>query len=284
MRKVLVAWFSQRGTTSAVAERISAGLMAAGCEVARLEIGKGVTPDLAQFDAIGIGSPAYVYRPPFAVTDFVRTLPDLAGKPTFAFVLHGTWQGAAGNRIRRMLAAKNGRDIGYFHCFGADYFVGYLKRGYLFSPDSPTAEELEAAHRFGLSLPGRASQHAPEVEPFDPPTGFWYAFERMLGSHLLARLVLGVTIHADGSCDSCGVCVAACPTHNIELREGKRPKWGRNCLLCVSCELKCPRDAVHSPYDWAVFKPLMSYNVRQALRGPFEVAKVSHSAGASKRI
>lgn len=284
MRKILIAWFSQAGATTEVAGRICTGLTAAGCEVAKLEIGKGAIPDVAQFDAIGIGSPTYLYRPPFAVSDFVRSLPDLAGKPAFVFLLHGTWQGASGNRIRRLLAAKNGRDIGYFHCMGADYFVGYLKRGYLFSPDSPTEQELDAAYQFGLSLPLRASQSPPKVEPFDPPTGFWYAIERMLGNRLLTRLVYSVSIHADSNCNNCGVCVAACPTHNIALREGRRPSWGRNCLLCVTCELRCPRGAVHSPYDWPAFGPLMSYNVRHALRGPFQVAKVSHSAGVIKRI
>lgn len=284
MRKVLIAWFSQGGTTSMVAERISTGLEEAGCDVVKLKIESPVSPDVSQFDAIGIGCPAYLYRPPFLVMDFIRSLPDLAGKPTFVFLLHGTWQGAAGNRLRRALAMKHGKDIGYFHCMGADTFVGYMKQGYLFSPDSPTKEELEAAHAFGRSLPERASQSPSSVDPFDPPTGFVYAIERALGNRLIAKLVFGVSIHADENCSRCGICVAACPTHNIILREEGRPSWGRNCLLCVTCELKCPRNAVHSPFDWPVFVLFIKHNVRHALRGPFQVARVSHSAGKTKRI
>lgn len=284
MRKVLISWFSQGGTTSMVAGRIRTGLVEAGCEVTEFRIGDPAIPDISQFDAIGIGSPAYMYRPPFSVTDFLHNLPDLDGKPTFVFLLHGTWQGAAGNRIRRSLNSKHGKDIGYFNCMGADYFVGYLRQGYLFSPDSPREQELDAAQQFGRSLPARASQVRPNVEPYDPPTGLVYAIERALGNRLLTRLMYSVLIHADINCNSCGICVTVCPTHNITLPEGGRPTWGRNCLLCMTCELKCPRNAVHSPFDWPVFSPLMKHNVQHALRGPFQAAKVSHSAGVTKRI
>ena len=284
MRKVLIAWFSQGGTTSLVAEKIGAGLLEAGCEVSKFRIGDPIIPDISKFDAIGIGSPTYMYRPPFSVTDFIRNLPDLAGKQTFVFLLHGTWQGAAGNRIRKLLISKHGKDIGYFKCTGADYFVGYLKLGYLFSPDSPTEQELDAARQFGRSLPANADRVHPATEPFDPPTGFVYAIERALGNRLFIRLIYSVLIHSDVNCNRCGLCVGACPMHNIILPEGERPSWRRNCLLCMTCELKCPRNAIHSPFDWPIFSPLMKYNVQDALHGPFEAVKVSHSAGITKRI
>jgi ferredoxin/flavodoxin len=284
MKKVLMAWFSQGGSTSAVAQRISGGLKAAGCEVVGLEIGKDRVPDLAQFDTVGIGSPTYVFRPPFVVTDFVRSLPDLAGKSTFVFLLHGTQQGAAGNRLRRLLKAKNGRDVGYFNASGPDYFIGYLKRGYLFSPDSPTKQDLEVAEQFGRELPFRAGQGQAALEPFDPPTGFMYALERALCNRSFTKLVYAASIHADKNCDSCGVCVAACPTHNIRLETGKMPSWGRDCLLCATCQLKCPQDAVHTPYDWSVFAPLLDYNVRDAVRAQIPFELTTHSHGVTRRI
>lgn len=283
MQNVLIASFSQKGTTSAVSERIAAGLRKAGCEVSSLRIGRDKTPDLSRFDTVGVGTPAYVFRPPYVVTDFLRSLPDLTHKSFFAFVLHGTVQGACGNRVRSFLARKNAIEIGYFDCYGADYFIGYLKRGYLFSPDAPAPEDLEAAERFGADLPRRARDGANVPEPLDPATPFWFGVERMLTARLFTRLVYGTAIHADKRCDNCGVCIAACPTHNIVQREGRTPRWGRNCLLCATCELRCPRDAVHTPYDWRAFAPLLTYNVRRGVREKIPFAMVTHAGGVTRR-
>ncbi|MBA7553432.1 hypothetical protein ES705_46023 [subsurface metagenome] len=91
MSKALLAYFSQTGTTRHVSERIAAGLRSAGWSVDTAEITPKSPPPLGEYDVLGIGTPTYVYRPPFIVKDFVREL---------------------------------------------------LKRGYLFSHESPTEVEL----------------------------------------------------------------------------------------------------------------------------------------------
>ncbi len=282
MKNVLIAFFSQTGTTSAVAERIATGLRKAGCSVTLFKIGRTKPPDLAPFDTIGIGSPTYVFRPPFVVTDFLRSLPTLAGKRSFVFVLHGTDRGACGNRIRKLLAGKSATDLGYFHCRGADINYGYLKLGHLFSPDSPTAKELEAAERFGTELPRRALGTTP-TEPLDPMTHFLFAVERILNSRFLMKLAWSRTFHADGRCNHCGICIDSCPTGNIKRREGSSPQWGKECLLCVTCELRCPQDAIHSVFDGWLATALMTYNIRKGVRDRIPFALVTHSGGTTTR-
>ena len=39
------------------------------------------------------------------------------------------------------------------------------------------------------------------------------------------------------------------------------PQWGRNCLFCLYCEMKCPKDAIKSPVDWLIMAPFMNYNI-----------------------
>jgi len=284
MQNVLLAWFSVNGTTTAIAERITAGLKKAGCTVTPVRIGKEKPPDLAAFDTVGIGTPTYIFRPPFVVTDFLRALPDLTGKESFVFVLHGTDRGACANRVRKALARKRAKDLGFFHSFGPDVFNGYLRRGVLFSPDTPTAGELDAAERFGASLAERGPAGARVPEPMDGPTHLMFVIERLSSSRALTRLLWSHAFRADKRCDGCGVCIAACPMRNITAQPDARPRWGSDCLMCMTCELRCPKDAIHSPFDWPLFAPFMKYNIRKGHRDGLSSARVTHAGGVTQRL
>lgn len=137
MPKSLIVYFSQGGTTARVAESIAAGLRAAEWDADLRNMVDGPPPAADGYDLIGIGSPVYMYRPPFNVVDYVNGLPDMSGLPSFVFLVHGTYRSDAGTTIRRALARKGAREVGYYHCHGADYFLGYLKRGVLFFARSP---------------------------------------------------------------------------------------------------------------------------------------------------
>jgi flavodoxin len=152
MPKSLIVYFSQSGTTVQTANSIATGLRAEEWPADLCNIKDEQPPQIDDYDLIGIGFPVYIFRPPFNVTDYVKSLPDLSGLASFVFVLHGTYRGDAGTTIRRMLARKGAREVGYFHCRGADYFLDYLKHGYLFSPEHPTADELaKPGHSGGQS-------------------------------------------------------------------------------------------------------------------------------------
>lgn len=112
MKKALIVYFSQGKTNM----RISAGLREAGHQIDQWNLKDGQPPDPRKYDLFGIGSPTYYFRPPFNVTDYVNSLPELAGLPAFVFVLGGTHWGNTGNKIRRALILKGAREVGYFHC------------------------------------------------------------------------------------------------------------------------------------------------------------------------
>ena len=98
--------------------------------------------------------------------EYVNSLPHLGGLPVFVFLLHGTHPGDAGNHVRKALLHKGAREAGYFRTFGADFYFEYLKRGCLFSPDSPTTAELAAAGEFGRTLAARMAAGQFVSEPF----------------------------------------------------------------------------------------------------------------------
>jgi flavodoxin/formate hydrogenlyase subunit 6/NADH:ubiquinone oxidoreductase subunit I len=286
MSKSLIVYFSQGGTTARTTQSIAAGLRTAGYQVDLCHLKDEQPPTLDGYDLLGIGMPVYAFRPPFVLTDYVQSLPDLTGLPAFTFVLYGTLRGDAGTAMRRLLARKGAREVGYFTCRGDDYFLGYLKQGYLFSPDHPTAEELAQAETFGQEVAARAAGQAYVPPEEDRPPAAIYRLERFAVSRLLAEQVYSRLFRVDkDKCTACGLCVQECPTGNITEDTEGRPVWGRNCLSCLYCEMNCPEEAISSPLSWPLFVPFYKYNVSRASRNPsLDYVRVKHSQGRVQRL
>jgi flavodoxin/ferredoxin len=286
MAKSLIAYFSQGGTTAKVAESIATGLRREGYQVDLHNIKEKPQPDISGYDLLGIGSPVYFFCPPFIVTDYLKSLPALGGLPAFTFVLHGTYRFDTGKSIRRILASKGAQEAGYFHCHGADFFLGYIKQGYLFSPDHPTPEELARAEDFGSQVAGHVAGKPFSLVEEDRPPTLVYRLQRLSLNRLFAEQIYSRFIKVDKEkCDSCGLCMKMCPRANISEDKDGYPVWGRNCILCLTCEMKCPKDAISTPISWPLIRPVMKYNVRHASQDPsIDHVRVTHSKGRTRRI
>jgi flavodoxin/NAD-dependent dihydropyrimidine dehydrogenase PreA subunit len=281
MSRCLIVFFSQGGTTNRVAESIARGLRAGNHEVDLHNLKNGPPPDAGAYDILGIGTPAYYFRPPFIVSDYLDSLPALAGKPVFVFVLHGSLCGDAGNVVRRALESKGGKEVGYSRYKGADYFLGYLKRGYLLSPNHPKPEELAQADQFGKDVAARCEGRAYAKPPYDAPPAVIYRLERFLINRLFVRQLYSRLIRLNRKkCTACGMCARLCPNRNISEDQDGFPRVGRDCLLCFSCEMKCPQGAFGSPVTWFMFWPFMVYNLAEASRdASVEHVRVVHARG-----
>ena len=286
MPRSLVVYFSQGGTTGQIAKAIASGLRSTGYEVDMYNIKEGLPPKVEGYSLLGIGLPAYWYRPPFNVMDYLYSLPRLNGLPAFVFALYGTDLGDTGTTVRRLLAGKGAKEVGYFHCLGVDYFLGYLKVGYLFSPGHPTEAELARSKQFGQAITEHVAgkEYAKPVE--DQRPAVMYRLERFLVNRWICNHIYSRFFRADvKKCTRCGLCIKVCPVGNINEDKEKYPAWGRNCMACFTCELKCPKDAVRSPIDWPIFRPFLLYNVRRASRDPLlDHVRVVHINGRTKVI
>jgi flavodoxin/ferredoxin len=286
MKKALIAYFSQGGTTLKIAKEISKNLQTKEYETDFYDVTNGTPPDINKYDLIGIGTPVYILRPPFNLMDYIKSLPWLNGKPVFVFLLYGTLPGTAGNILRRALEQKGGKEVGYEKFKGADYFVGYIKRGFLFSPDNPITNELDRANIFASEIVDHISDknyHKPGIDPF--PTVI-HTFERMVTIRFFTRHLLSRFFKADpNKCSECKLCEKICPKNNISFDGNGLPQWGRDCMLCFYCGLKCPEDAISTPADWLIFAPLIQFNIYHAKKyTSCEYAKVNHHKGKTKRI
>ncbi|UCG54909.1 MAG: EFR1 family ferrodoxin [Dehalococcoidia bacterium] len=284
--KGLIVYFSQSGTTAKVAESIATGIRRQGYQVDVHSIQEKQQSNLSGYDLVGIGSPVYYYGPPFIVTDYLNNLPDLGNLPVFTFVLHGTYPFDTGKLIQQILTRKGAQAVDYFHCFGADFYLGYLKEGYLFSPDHPTPAELSSAEDFGGQIVERVAGNNYSLTEECQPPKLVYRLERFLQNRWLSEQIWSRFFWVDKKdCSLCGLCMKICPCSNISGGKDGYPVWGRHCLMCLMCQLKCPEDAVTTPISWPLVRPFAIYNVRRASQDPsIDHVRVVHSKGNTRRV
>jgi flavodoxin/Pyruvate/2-oxoacid:ferredoxin oxidoreductase delta subunit len=286
MPRCLIAYFSQGGTTAKIAEAIATGLRKTGWDVDLARIDGKSPVDISRYDMLGIGSPAYYFRLPFLVSDYLRALPRLDGRPAFSFILHGTYAGDAGCDARRALEGKGARWAGSFRARGADRFLGYLKLGYLFSPGHPNYEEIVRAEIFGREIAGQAVGGAVEPAERDRTTPALYRIEQFLTNRRLVRGLYSRLFRVDAKrCTACDICMKLCPVGNLVPGEGGRPVWGRDCLLCLTCEEKCPKEAIASPVTSFLFRSFLRRNIRRAAADPeVDLERVRHRRGRTESV
>ncbi len=286
MSRCLLVYFSQGGSTARISESVAKGLCAEGHTVDLHNLKDGPAPNPGTYDVLGVGTPTYYFRPPFPITEHLTNLPDLAGKPFFVFAVSSVNIGDTGNIVRRVLEQKGGKETGYARYIGANYFIGYLKQGYLFSPSHPKPDAFTQAEQFGREVAGRLAGKNYQKAERDAPTHVVYRIERFLTNRLFARQLFTRLFHMDRKkCTACGLCMKTCPMQNVREDKEGRPTWGRDCILCFSCETKCPTDAINSRVTWFMFRPFLAYNIWRLSHDPtVEKARVKHAQGQTRVI
>ncbi|MFU8888628.1 MAG: EFR1 family ferrodoxin [Trueperaceae bacterium] len=284
MPKTLIVYFSQAGSTAKVANAVATGLRGAGHEVDLHELTTGKPPSPTGYDAFGIGTPVYVFRLPFNVSRYLEGLPQFNGLPFFVFLQSAGVPGDAGNVLRGTLTGKGGREVGFFHGKGPSHAYAWIRHGILFSPDHPTPAGLEAADAFGKAVADRVAGAPYEPPPPDPKPPGLFRFARASTNAWVVRHVIsrGFRVRSD-VCNACGKCIEVCPTGNIQADAQGRPVWGRDCIVCAFCDLRCPVEAIRSPMRWSTFSPLLNAMERKLL-GCLPHARVKLEGGEVKRI
>ncbi len=284
--RVRIAYFSQSGTTEKVAQRITSGFKLEHYEVDLQRIRERTAADINKYDLIGIGFPVYIFRVPFIVSDYIKSLPPLNGKQFFIFMLYGSVRGTAGNMARRLMESKGGEEVGYSYYTGDDVYYGYLRMGYLFSPGHPTDEGLKAASDFSQSIHKVLSGSEPYNKPtYDPLPDSVFIIERILTSRFLLKYLYRRFFRVSRrKCHGCGTCIKNCPTQNISFNRYGFPEFGTKCICCWYCEMKCPAEAITTPIDWPLLNLFNRYNISRTLKENIVgYAKVKLSKGRIER-
>lgn len=267
-----IVYFSQTGNTEKIARAIQGRICATAgaCDIMRLE--ETDPRQMDRYDLLGLGCPAFYFREPLNVSQFMQSLPWQLGKcrpaPFFTFVTHGGTPGHVFHRISQLASSRGMRTVGCFSCLGVDTYPPFLGRRPLSGFGHPNDQDLDRARRFAADI----VQPAGDVATADDkrtsmPGGFVDRimadlFDRR-GLRLMARsgMLPAKQINIE-KCTTCRLCAESCPVRIIELNP--YPSFREaDCIYCYNCQRACPAEAIEC--NWVPLKVLSGEYLRACL-------------------
>lgn len=182
-------------------------------------------------------APTYGWQLPGVFTDFVRRA-DLAGSRDAYFVTTcGSDAGAPERELRALCAEKGLTFRGILEVVMPENYVAMFPvpdedaSARIIRRARPVLEGGAACIRRGCDFPVR------RTGPADRLKSTW------VNRFFTRVLVRSGPFRAEDACMGCGACAALCPTANIRMEDG-RPLWGQDCIHCMACICRCPREAI----------------------------------------
>lgn len=266
MKTVAIYYFSGTGNTAIVAGMIEAEFLHRGVAVTLMRIedflknGREMGSAPNRYDLIGIGHPVNGFGAPQIIADFIKALPDGAGKKVFLFKTAGgvapVNYNASRQTIRRL--SKKGYRVFYDRLFslGSNWIVKFKDS---VMRDLYRATKQKAAIMVEEIMKGK-TRFLKTGFPLSVITGS-IAF-----LHDNTVRFFGKDYRVSASCNHCGKCVRNCPTANIYEKNG-RIKFKLSCLWCMRCLYGCPQNAIrHRLLSFCVVPG--GYDIKKTLENP----------------
>lgn len=254
-KRALVVSYSQSGFSARYGKLIACLLKDQGLAVELADMRRFDSKRLPDYDLILVGSPVFYYDIPENVVDWLSSAPKLTGIPVAAFVSFGGPEGNQHNALchaLHLLAEKEAVPVGMEAFRSIPSYPGSWdsanQRSGEHLPDEATYNRVR---EFARQIPEKVRQGQP----------FSYSSEIAL-REIVRMLPLvwlnkrGITQHTvDGSkCILCRTCEKKCPVNAIHPQ--KRLVDHDKCLACFGCLNNCPVGAVVMEYGG---KPLYGF-------------------------
>ncbi len=247
--KSIVVYFSQTGNTEKVARSIQSGIQSVTgqCDIVRLKEAK--VDDLAKYDLIGFGAPAFGLLEPGNVAVFLKGTSPLSGKNCFIFATHGGHPGNIFPSMAEKLERAGLKVIGSFNCDGAYCVPSRFSPWY--TDNHPDEVDLKQASDFGIEI-ATNNKRLSKGEKIPLPKFTWLTegLYEVVGSaeHRRARRQVQLTLDKNKCIyPKCRLCVDNCPVDAIDLSTEPAIFQGRGCINCNFCEHICPSAAINYP-------------------------------------
>ena len=242
---VVICYFSGTGNTAKVVEKYRECMTEHGASVKIYAMEQLLNDDMPEefvntlndAEMLGIGYPVHAFNAPSIVLQFAQSLPKQAAKKR-AFVVSTSGEPLRLNNIsslktRRILRRRN-FDVTNEYRYVMPYNIMFRHT------DSMAYRMWNVAQKIVPLDVDELMSGAPH-KPKQVFCGSLIAWI-MRCEHWGGRLN-GRRYKVDDKCAKCQLCVHACPTKNVTVKDGKI-KFGKNCLMCQRCVQLCPKNAI----------------------------------------
>lgn len=212
--------------------------------------------DLSKYDLVGIGYPIYGFNLPGIAHKFFKKQKFIANQRYFIYKNSGETYAAndaSSLALRRLIKRSKGNLTNEYH-FIMPYNIH-------FRYDEKLVKEMLNIDELLLDiLIKEIKEDIPNIKK--------YKFIYRLINHPMRLTYIGGNINVmfyrvdKNKCSKCGLCITKCQMNNIYKDKNGRIKFHNRCLMCMSCTLNCPNDAIKMGLfnSWKVNKP---YNLEK---------------------
>ncbi len=249
MRTIIIC-FSLTGNTKTVAGNIRDGILEEIDQCDLIDMNKVNITALTEYDLVGLGCPAFYYKEPFNVRDFMERLPQQNNKPWFVFCTHAAAMGQTLLSMTECLEKQGASVIGSHHTY-ADLTVPFYPKHTLTS-GHPDEQDLQEAFDFGKNIVicSKAVSEGDTTcvtRPL-PALEDWAQNEaNMLTHELLSQVMPHFSFNLE-TCLQCGECQDSCPVNGIDI-DSDPPRIQEPCIFCMHCVSICPTCSIEA--DWS---------------------------------
>ncbi len=240
-----VIWYSQTGNTERTGRLIAETLKKDIPLVDAFEYREVDKSTLGNYDLIVTGSPVYYYDVPENFKTWLRSIPEIKGKPVASYVTFG---GEGGNQhntactLLELLADKGGIPVGVnafgnMSTFAITWSYGNVARVLKYK-DNPNKNTYSAIRDYASSIArgvkeGRSieiDKHIDFRELIKSTPSIW-STKLFIGKHTIDK----------EKCIQCGICEKKCPAGAINASRAYVDK--DRCIACLGCVNNCPEQA-----------------------------------------
>lgn len=258
---ICLIYFSQTGNTRKVAKTIAEVFNSEGHSTRTISYKESNHIVFKEAELIGIGAPCFESQAPSLVREYLWSLPELDQKKAFVFSTSGGAPGKVLYDLAKPLMKKGAEVVGGFLCRGTLFYPVPCLVGRF--PGRPNDQDLSKAKEFaqnlldhlssGISGPMKDSR----ADAFKHGTGFYQFVGTMINDSLLRFLMPKPKVD-EHKCTECNWCVAACPTHSMNL--SPKPVVAKTCFRCYRCVTGCPEDSLSVKWGLSNFIVWTLYN------------------------
>ena len=250
--KVALLYFTGTGCTGKFATEIKKGFDQLGFSVDLLRIKQGVKVNPSNYEIVGVGAPAYSFRAPRLVTNFLRRA-NFENKPYFVFCTSGGMPGNTLWNLYKAISKTSKNCLGYTDASGITNLRSWMPSiseskpylGGLSNYDLSYTSEFarEIIKRLDIKQKDKSKQSRNWIPPFIFGTIVWSLLFTWRWQMLLT---VGIKRVDKSKCTSCQLCATKiCPSSAISMNKNNRPRFNEFlCVGCNGCVNLCPEDAI----------------------------------------
>ena len=251
--KCLLIFYSGTGNTKYLTDKLKIKLEVEGFEVDVYRINplKLETLDLSNYSLIGIGYPIYGFNLPGIVHKFFKKQKFIKGQRVFVYKDSGETYSANDSSslaLKHILKRQKTNFTNEYH-FVMPYNIHFRFE------ENLVKEMLDMDEKLMAILVKEIKDNIPNVKK--------YKFINNLINYPLRLTYIGGNINVlfykvdTNKCIKCGLCIKGCQTNNIYFDKDGKVKFHHKCIMCMSCTLNCPKDAIRMGLfnSWRVNKP-----------------------------